>query len=65
MLNYLLRICRMTDLFVARAVDCSNFMRSLRPNQVAVITRRGGMVFCDADTERMAFGADGKTPAWF
>ena len=51
MLNYVFRICRMTDLFV-------NFMQSLRPSQVAVMTRRGGMVFCDADTERMAFGAD-------
>ena len=44
----------MTALFVARAVDCSNFIQSLRPIEVAVMTRRGGMVFCDADTERMA-----------
>lgn len=31
-------------------------MLSLRPEQVAVPARGLGMVFCDRDTERMAFG---------
>lgn len=58
MLKYGFRICRMLDLYIGRTLDWSNFRLALRPDQVAVVTRGGGMVFCDADTERIAFGAD-------
>lgn len=57
-LRYSLRICRMVDLFARGSIDYTNFKRSLRPGQVTVLARKGGMTFCDADTERMAFGAD-------
>jgi len=51
-------IDRMVDLFARGAIDFENFKRSLRPAQVTILARAGGMLFCDADTERMAFGAD-------
>jgi len=58
MFPYLLRIPRMVNLFARGAIDFQNFKRSLRPGQVTVLARMGGTLFCDADTERMAFGAD-------
>lgn len=56
--RYCLRMPRMVDLFARGAIDFANFRLSLRPAQVTVLARKGGMLFCDADTERMAFGAD-------
>lgn len=58
MFRYILRIIRMVDLFTRGAIDYKNFKLSLRPTQVTVLARKAGMLFCDADTERMAFGTD-------
>lgn len=58
MLRYIYRIVRMVDLFARGVIDFTNFKQSLRPMQVAVLASKGGLLFCDADTERMAFGAD-------
>jgi hypothetical protein len=43
-------------LLATRTIPWSSFKRSLRPGQVAVPTRGRGTVFCDRETERMAFG---------
>lgn len=58
MLRYLLRVLCMVDLFALGLIDFANLKLSLRPAQVSVLARAGGMLFCDADTERMTFGAD-------
>lgn len=58
MIRYCSRVVRMVDLFARGAIDFTNFKRSMRPGQVTVLARRGGTMFCDADTECMAFGAD-------
>jgi len=48
----------MVGLFVRREINFGNFKQALRPGQVSVLAKQGGMLFCDADTERMFFGAD-------
>jgi hypothetical protein len=58
MLRYTYRIVRMANLFARGVIDFTNFKQSLRPMQVAVLASKGGLLFCDADTERIAFGAD-------
>lgn len=54
--RYARRVARMTWLLTTRTVSWSSFAQSLRPEQVSVQTRGRGMVFCDRDTERIAFG---------
>lgn len=58
MFRYILRVLRMIDLFARGSIDFANFKHSFRPGQITVLARDGGMLFCDADTERMAFGVD-------
>lgn len=58
MLRYCSRVARMADMLIRGSIDFLNFKRSLRPGQVTVLARNGGTLFCDADTERMFFGAD-------
>lgn len=57
--SYGRRLLRMIGLFATRTVPWSTFTRALRPDQVAVPARGRGMVFCDRETERMAFGEEG------
>lgn len=54
--RYGLRIPRMLVLLATRRIPWTSFTRSLRSGQVAVPALGPGMVFCDRDTERMAFG---------
>lgn len=48
MFRYILRVFRMVDLFARGAIDFTNFKQSLRPAQVAVLARKGGVLFCDS-----------------
>lgn len=54
--RYGCRVQRVLRLLVKRTITLRSFMLSLRPVQVAVSTREGKMIFCDRDTELMAFG---------
>lgn len=56
MFRYFLRIIRMVDLFARGRINFTNLMLSLLPSQVAVLARKDGMLFCDRETERTAFG---------
>lgn len=50
------RLARVLHLLARRKITWRSFTQSLRPTQVAVRARGSGMIFCDRDTERMAFG---------
>lgn len=54
--QYARRVLRMVGLLATRTVPWNSFTRALRPGQVAVPSRGRGMVFCDRETVRMAFG---------
>ena len=56
--RYGLRVFRMVDLFARGRINFASLKQSLRSSQVTVLAKQGGTLFCDADTERMAFGAD-------
>lgn len=49
------RVARMTRMLAKGTVDWSAFKMGLRPGQIAVLASAGGFVFCDEETEEMAF----------
>ena len=54
--RYACRLLRVLRLLAKRTISFRSFLQSLRPAQVSVTAREGKMIFCDRDTERMAFG---------
>ena len=49
------RVIRALSMLCRRTISFRSFRAALRPGQVSVLARAGGMVFCDAETERAFF----------